>query len=81
MISSFTYSSFPDLSCPTAITISISSAPSSMATFVSYTLEAIEVAPSGNPTTVQTLTSVSFKFSYASLTQLGFTQTDANHKF
>ena len=60
---------------PILITISISSAPFSIASFVSNAFTRLVLAPRGNPITVQTFTSESFKASAARETQVGLTQT------
>ena len=54
-----TRSVFPSFSAPMLITISISSAPLAIASFVSNALTALVLAPKGNPITVHTLTSLS----------------------
>ena len=46
---------------PIFMTISISSAPSNIACFVSNTLDSVVVAPRGNPATVTTFASVPFR--------------------
>ncbi len=55
-MSAWTAASLPALSSPTLITMSTSSAPLARASAVSATLDAVVVAPRGNPTTVQVLT-------------------------
>ena len=55
--------------------MSISCAPARSAASVSPTFASVEVAPSGNPTTVQTLTADPASWDAASGTQYAFTQT------
>ncbi|CAG5144500.1 Uncharacterised protein [Streptococcus pneumoniae] len=74
-ISDSTKAKLPDLRAPTLITISISSAPFWIASFVSNAFTAEVVAPKGKPTTVQTLTSVPSSPFLACSTQVGLTQT------
>jgi len=57
------------------ITISISSAPFLIASIVSNALVSIVLAPSGNPITVQTKTSLPFNKLAACWTLAGLTQT------
>jgi hypothetical protein len=76
-ISSFTVSKSPDRNAPTLITISISRAPARNAAAASATLASVEVAPSGNPATVQTFTAVPASSLAASGTQYGLMHTVA----
>ena len=62
---------------PILITISTSSAPFSIAFFVSNAFVSGVVAPKGKPITVQTFTSDPSKSSLAYFTQVGFTHTEA----
>ena len=68
----------PDFSAPTLITMSISQAPSKMARRVSKCFVSAVVAPSGNPTTEQTLTRLPCRRRAQVATHVGFTQTLAN---
>src|ERR1051325_1075758 len=74
-MSSLTASLSPDRKAPTLITMSISSAPARTAAAASATLASVLVAPSGNPTTVQTLTGEPESSARTSGTQYGLTQT------
>src|SRR5262249_13243745 len=76
-ISSSTDRSSRDLSAPILMTISISVAPSKIARRASYAFTSARVAPSGNPTTVQTFTGEPYRIEAHSFTQVGLTQTDA----
>src|SRR5207249_11848521 len=62
------------------ITISISRAPSAIASRASYAFTRAIVAPSGNPTTAHTPTPLPSRRRAASLTHVGLTQTLANVK-
>ena len=77
-ISASTAPSSPSFNAPILMTMSTSVAPFEMASFVSNAFVSDVVAPRGNPITVQTSTPVPFSSSAASLTQVGFTQTEAN---
>jgi hypothetical protein len=59
-------------------TISISSAPSSIASWVSNSFTLVTLFPNGNPTTVATRTSLFFSISDANLTYNGLTHTALN---
>ncbi len=65
------------MSAPTLITMSTSVAPSRTAFWASKTLASVDVAPRGNPTTVQTNTSLPFRRSAHRRTYDGFTHTEA----
>ena len=73
-----TRSSSPASSQPTLMTMSSSLAPSETAASVSAALPAVDMAPSGKPMTVQTLTSVSARREAHAPTQQEFTHTEAN---
>ena len=60
------------------ITISTSSAPLAIASFVSKALTAEVFAPKGKPITVHTLTLLPFNSSFASSIFAGFIQTEKN---
>ena len=77
-ISSRTASVWPSFSQPTLITMSISSAPSATACVASKTLAAGAMAPSGKPTTAQTLTAEPASSVCAVGTQAELTHTEKN---
>jgi len=68
----------PPLAKPIFMTISTSSAPFAIASFVSKALAEEVAAPRGNPITVQTFTSVPANCAFAKATRAGFTHTEQN---
>src|ERR1017187_6236299 len=76
-MSSSTVRRSPDLSAPIAITMSISLAPSRMARRASSAFISLGMAPSGNPTTVQTTEELPARRAAQRLTKTGLTHTDA----
>ena len=74
-MSSRTASWSPPRSAPMLITMSISSAPSAIATPVSKDFTSVALAPKGKPTTVHTLTLDPASSTAAAGTQNGFTHT------
>ena len=68
-MSFFTASVSPERSAPTLITMSISCAPERSAAAVSHTLASVLLAPSGNPTTLHTLTGEPASSAFTSGTQ------------
>ena len=78
LMSASTPAQSPSLAKPIFMTISTSSAPFAIASFVSKALAEEVAAPRGNPITVQTFTSVPANCAFAKATRAGFTHTEQN---